>query len=48
MTTVPTTVKIEVAFPWGTRFCPGGGQRGNDEMWFLIDPENEKPDDWNY
>ena len=44
----PTNVKIQVGFPWGTRVCPGRGQRGNDEMWFLIDPDNEKPDDWNY
>ena len=36
------------AFPPGTRVTAGGQAHECDELWLLMDPEEEKENDWNY
>ena len=36
------------AFPPGTRVTAGGQAHQCDELWLLMDPEEEKENDWNY
>ena len=35
-------------FPPGTRLTPGEGVHQHDEMYLLLNPNDEKQDDWNY
>ena len=47
MTTNATIANCGFSFPPGTRVIPGTGQ-DDDELWVLLNPDEEKPDGWNY
>ena len=47
MTTERKVATLQFAFPPGTRACPGEGELVHSEMWFLLNPDQGKPDDWN-
>ena len=46
MTTNATLETYGFSFPTGTRVVQGTGE--DDELWVLVNPGEEKPDDWNY
>ena len=47
MTTNATITNYGFSFPTGTRVAAGTGQ-DDDELWVLVNPGEEKPNDWNY
>ena len=47
MTTNAIIANCGFSLPTGTRVLPGTGQAGA-ELWALVHPGEEKPDDWNY
>ena len=47
MTTYPAKATLQFGFPRGTRVCPGEGELVHSEMWFLVNPDQERQDDWN-
>jgi len=47
MTTYPAKATLQFGFPHGTRVCPGEGELVDSEMWFLLNPDQERQDAWN-